>query len=134
MPSPSSSLAIILVLSCALLGGYASMGLAYRHGFLDAVGDCIRIANGSALPSTKCVLLRAHEYHRTGYTGIRHVDGYFAVLLEFFAFGLASGAGPGETDVEGLLASTYMATLFCGAWFLMAMEGLRKRNAGGLLS
>lgn len=134
MASASSLIAIVLILSCGLVGGYATMGLAYQHGFMDAVADCLRVAHGSASPSTECILIRSHEYHRTQYTGIAAVDNLFCVLLEFFHFGLTSQAEPGKIDYEALLSSVYMATLFCGAWYLMAMEGLRKRNAGTILS
>lgn len=130
----SSFIAIVLILSCALLGGYASMGLAYQHGFFDAIRDCLRVAHGTALPSTECILIRSHEYYRTDYTGITHIDNLFSLLFEVFAMGLTNQVGPGKIDYEALLASSYMATLFCGAWFLMAMEGLRKRNAGKITS
>ncbi len=132
MSSPSSFIAIGLILSCALVGGYASMGLAYRHGFFDAVGDCLRVAHGSAAPGVKCGITRSHQYHRISLTGIAPVDGLFSVLFEFFALGLTNQAGKGKIDYEAILASTYMATLFFGGWYLMAMEGLRKRNQGRL--
>lgn len=130
----SRSIAVVLILSCALLGGYASLGLVAQSGFMKAVGECVRISYGRAGPDAKCLVNRAHEFSRMNLTGVYELDHPFALLVEFFALGAANQNTDGRPDVQALVTSGYMATLFFGAWYLMALEGLRKRNRGGLLS
>ncbi|KAI3576285.1 hypothetical protein IWW34DRAFT_745995 [Fusarium oxysporum f. sp. albedinis] len=123
---------VCLILSCALLGGYASMGTSYRHGFFDAVRDCITNAK-SPDGSSLCPLDMSDSISRK-LTGYQAVDEPVMLLLEFFAQGLKKHPESKGMDLEALLAFVYLAAQFCGAWYLIALEGLRFGNRGTILS
>ncbi|KAF5003171.1 hypothetical protein FDECE_10239 [Fusarium decemcellulare] len=124
---------ICLILSCALLGGYASIFTSYYHGFFDAVRVCVA---ESASFSGRCVLDMSDSVasFSTRHTGIAQVDSLIQVLLEFFSQGLRSDPAMGGVDIEALLAFGYLAAQFGAAWYLMALEGLRLGSRGTILS
>ncbi|KAH8812234.1 hypothetical protein F5884DRAFT_669617 [Xylogone sp. PMI_703] len=130
MSSLASKTTITLLLTCALVGGYGCMFTAYRHGFFDALGACTAGSPGL------CILDMSHSpaSPQKHYTGIAPIDNLINVLLEFFAHGLRSQADTSGFDLEALLAFTYIAAQFGGAWYLIALEGLRRGNAGSILS
>lgn len=119
----SRNIAITLIISCALVGGYAGMYLSYTSGFFQAIGHCTSHASGRP-----CVL-PIPESRRLVYTNIPFVDERIAVLIEFFAFGLN-----GPNSVAMTLASAYLVGQFGVAWYIMALEGLRKGNASTALA
>ncbi|KAH6879520.1 hypothetical protein B0T10DRAFT_582956 [Thelonectria olida] len=133
MSHSPSRIAVALILSCALLGGYASMFTSYHHGMLNALRVCT-----SDSPSSRgeCVLDMSHSPAsvRTHYTHIPTIDSLIDLLLEFFAQGLKSQPNVENVDVEAFLAFTYMAAQFGGAWYLMTLEGFRMANAGTILT
>ncbi|KAF4956030.1 hypothetical protein FSARC_11699 [Fusarium sarcochroum] len=67
-------------------------------------------------------------------TGNETVDSMINLLLEFFSQGLKKHPETKDMDLEALLAFVYLATQFGGAWYLMALEGLRLGNRGTVLS
>ncbi|KAH7161772.1 hypothetical protein EDB81DRAFT_785516 [Dactylonectria macrodidyma] len=130
----ASKIAACLILGCALLGGYASMFTTYQHGFFDALRICT--TDGSLLSPEPCVLDMSgsiSSFSKT-ITGIAPVDSLIHVLLEFFSQGLRSDPDAKGIDLEALLAFGYLAAQFGGAWYLMALEGLRLGNRGTILS
>lgn len=121
-------IASALILSCCLLGGYATLFTSFNHGFFDALRVC------TSLNPEKCPLELPQDRYIPSYTGIPAVDERIAVLLEFFARGVTRSAGAGAIDAEALLAVIYLAAQFGGLWGLIALEGLRKGHAGSFLS
>ena len=111
------------------LGFYGSMFTAYFHGFFDAVKTCIHSPSAE-----ECILDMSHCPFSSpkAFTGIPVIDGEIGLLLEFFAQGVKSGAQ--GFDLNAFLTFTYMAAQFGGAWSLIALEGLRLRSSGTLLS
>jgi hypothetical protein len=67
-------------------------------------------------------------------TGIPQIDDLVNVLLEFFSQGLRSNPNVKGIDLEALLAFVYLAAQFGGAWYIIALEGLRLGNQGTILS
>lgn len=134
MSSMASGTAICLILSCALVGGYASMFMSYHHGFFDALRVCTSDISG--LSPEPCVLDMSGSPPsvRKGFTGIASVDSLINLLLEFFAQGLRSHPDATGLNLEALLAFGYLATQFGGAWYLISLEGLRIGNQGTILS
>lgn len=65
-------------------------------------------------------------------TGVEHVDSLIRILLAFFAQGVQR-CGEG-IDVEATLAFAYLAAQFGAAWYVIALEGLRRGNKGTKLS
>ncbi|KAH7129849.1 hypothetical protein B0J13DRAFT_588109 [Dactylonectria estremocensis] len=128
----ASKIAACLILGCALLGGYASIFTSYQHGFFDAVRICI--ADNSSLSGEPCILDMSDSIASFTITGIASVDSLIRVLLEFFSQGLRSNPDAKGIDVEALLAFGYLAAQFGGAWYVMALEGLRLGNRGTILS
>ncbi|KAH6986515.1 hypothetical protein BKA56DRAFT_479769 [Ilyonectria sp. MPI-CAGE-AT-0026] len=129
----ASGTAICLILSCALVGGYASMFMSYHHGFFDALRVCT--SDISVLSPEPCVLdMSGSPPVRKGFTGIAAVDSLINLLLEFFVQGLRSHPDATGLDLEALLAFGYLATQFGGAWYLISLEGLRIGNQGTILS
>lgn len=120
-----SLLPVALILSCALLGGYASLFTSIRDGFLEALRICTSSAD--------CILSAPHLSHIPSYTSIPAVDSTLAILFEFFAQGITTDSTHG-VDHEALLAVSYMAAQFGGAWYLLALEGLRRGSRGTILS
>lgn len=127
MPS-SVFLPVTLILGCALLGGYASVYTSHRDGFFDALKVCT-----TARAKTQCILDVAQPYQARFKTGLPRLDGVLAVLFEFFNQGLTTADGE-SVDLNGWLAVAYLAAQFGGAWYLIALEGLRRGNANSLLS
>ena len=125
MPKAS---AIILILCCALLGGYAGNYLAFQHGFFAAIEDCI--GNTSSLKKSRCILVRSSTPYRTVLTGVPVIDDAVAVLLEFFAVGLVQDHG--SIDWQAVVGMVYMASQFGALWMFMTLEGLRKINHNNL--
>ncbi|KPM40506.1 hypothetical protein AK830_g6039 [Neonectria ditissima] len=125
---------ICLVLSCALLGGYASLFTSYHHGFFDELRTC---TTDTTSARDRCALDMTHaqgnSFPKT-YTHIESIDGLIRLLLEFFAQGLRSDPGTKDVDLKALLTFGYLAAQFGGAWFMIALEGLRLRNTGTVLS
>ncbi|KAG5659841.1 hypothetical protein KAF25_002400 [Fusarium avenaceum] len=126
----ASTFIIALVLSCALLGGYASMGTSHMHGFFDALKVCITDRSSS---TNLCPLDMSDSIARS-ITGHETVDSLINLLLEFFANGLKKHPDSKGMDLEALLAFVYLAAQFGGAWYLIALEGLRFGNRGTILS
>ena len=121
---------IVLMAICALAGAYGSLITAFLHGFLDAIKICV------ADPSLEtCVLDMSHSPYTSPkrYTGIPFIDAEIALLLEFFAQGVKGQTGGGKLDLDAALAFTYMCAQFGGAWYLMALEGLRQGSEGTIL-
>ncbi|KAK9791696.1 hypothetical protein SCARD494_07485 [Seiridium cardinale] len=127
----SKLLSITLILSCALLGGYASIFLSFHHGFFDALRICTSSVSTS---KRECTLNMPHVAHIPSYTKIPSIDSRLAILFEFFAQGLMSQGSDNGLDVQAILAMSYLAAQFGGAWYLLVLEGLRKGNAGTVLS
>lgn len=126
MPSPA--IPIVLILSCALLGGYGSVYTSRRDGFFDALKVC------TSTPSkAQCILNTPQPYQAHFKTNIPKVDGLFAVLFEFFGQGLSSDSA-GGLDLNGVLAGIYLVAQFGAAWHLIALEGLRRGNVNKILS
>ncbi|OBS22952.1 hypothetical protein FPOA_09273 [Fusarium poae] len=92
---------VSLILGCALLGGYAK----------------------------KCILDMTDSVSRP-ITGFESVDGAVNLLLEFFSQGLRKNPHVRGMDLEALLAFVYLAAQFGGAWYIIALEGLRFGNKG----
>ncbi|KAK6065986.1 hypothetical protein SCUP515_10929 [Seiridium cupressi] len=130
MPA-SKLLPITLILSCALLGGYASIFLSFHHGFFDALQICTSSVSTS---KRECTLNMPHVAHIPSYTKIPPIDSRLTILFEFFAQGLMSQGSEDGLDVQAIVAMSYLAAQFGGAWYLLALEGLRKGNAGTVLS
>lgn len=120
-----------LVLGCALLGGYASMYTSLRDGYFDALRACT--AQSPPFRDEPCILDMSDSTTK-GLTGIPALDDPINMLLEFFSQGLRSNPGVKGLDLEALLAFIYLATQFGGAWFIIALEGLRLGNKGTILS
>lgn len=129
------SLAMILILFCGLVGGYAAMFVAYRDGFFHAVKMCVTARSLPGFPSEQCDLDMSHSpgVLRNSLTGIEPVDSLGRVLLEFFAQGLRKGPGIDGIDLQSLLTVVYVGAQFGGAWLLMALEGLRRGNRRSIL-
>ena len=123
---------IILILSCALVGGYGGMYTSVRDGFMEDLRICTTTAHSGTHVAGKCILHVPDIAYIPAYTGVPAIDSRVAVLLEHFAQGMTNddGAAPFET----MLSAGYLAAHYGGAWCLMALEGLRRRNAGTLLS
>lgn len=117
---------ISLILGCALLGGYASMFTSHSHGFFDT----LRVCNTGA---EACILNMTDSVSRP-ITGIESVDAAMNLLLEFFSQGLQKNPDIKGMDLEALLAFVYLAAQFGGAWYIIALEGLRFGNKGTILS
>jgi hypothetical protein len=117
---------ITLILGCALLGGYASMFTSHSHGFFDA----LRVCNTGA---EACILDMTDSVSRP-ITGIESVDAAVNLLLEFFSQGLRKNHEVKGMDLEALIAFVYLAAQFGGAWYIIALEGLRFGNKGTILS
>ncbi|KAL6915015.1 hypothetical protein ACHAP8_009365 [Fusarium lateritium] len=117
---------VSLILGCALLGGYASMFTSHSHGFFDA----LRVCNTG---SEKCILDMTDSVSRP-ITGLESVDEAVNLLLEFFSQGLRKNPDVKGMDLEALLAFVYLAAQFGGAWYIIALEGLRFGNKGTILS
>ncbi|KAH7183446.1 uncharacterized protein B0J16DRAFT_345809 [Fusarium flagelliforme] len=115
-----------LILGCALLGGYTSMFTSHQHGFFDAIRVCNTGAKSCALDMTDSVSRRI--------TGFEQVDAMINLLLEFFSQGLRKSPDTEGMDLEALVAFVYLAAQFGGAWYLIALEGLRVGNKGTILS
>ena len=130
MASFGMILTIALMASFALAGLYGSMITAHLHGFFDAVKACVRDPSPDA-----CVLDMTHSPYSSPrpYTGVPFVDGEIALLLEFFAQGVRGSEEGRAVDLDALLAFTYMCAQFGGAWYLIAMEGLRRGSSGTVL-
>ncbi|RGP78291.1 hypothetical protein FLONG3_3606 [Fusarium longipes] len=119
-------LIVSLILGCAVLGGYTSMFTSHWHGFFDA----LRMCNAGA---EKCVLDMTDSVSRP-ITGFETIDGTVNLLLEFFSQGLRKNPEVQGMDLEALVAFVYLAAQFGGAWYLIALEGLRFGNKGTILS
>jgi hypothetical protein len=115
-----------LILGCALLGGYTSMFTSHQDAFFDA----IRVCNAGAI---SCVLDMTDSVSRR-ITGFEQVDALINLLLEFFSQGLRKSPDADGMDLEALVAFVYLAAQFGGAWYLIALEGLRVGNKGTILS
>lgn len=124
----ASKVIIGLIAGCALLGGYASMWTSYRYGYLDALRNCV-----SSLPHGECVLDMSDAFIQR-ITGVDAIDDLINILLEFFSQGLGSNPDLKGIDLEALLAFVYLAAQFGGAWYLIALEGLRRGNKRTILS
>jgi len=124
----ASKVVVGLIAGCALLGGYASMWTSYCYGYLDALHNCV-----SSLPDGECILdMSDSSIQRI--TGVDAVDDLINILLEFFSQGLRSNPDIKGIDLEALLAFVYLAAQFGGAWYLIALEGLRRGNERTALS
>jgi hypothetical protein len=126
----ASKFIIALILSCALLGGYASMATSHIHGFFDALRVCI---TDQSLSTNSCILDMSGSISPC-ITGHEPVDSLINLLLEFFSQGLKKHPDSKGMDLEALLAFVYLAAQFGGAWYLIALEGLRFGNRGTILS
>lgn len=130
MPSLGKILTIGLMAACASAGAYGSFGTALLHGLLDAVKACV------ADPSLEaCILDMSHSPYTSPkpYTGLPLIDREIALLLEFFAQGVKGNTDGDGPDLQAVLGFLYMATQFGGAWYLLAMEGLRRGSQGTVL-
>jgi hypothetical protein len=127
--SASKLIAIVCIVLCGALGGYASIFRAIHYGFFDALRTCT-----SAVDAVReqCILPRAT--HIPAYTSTHSMDSRLAVLFEFFAQGLTYKPGAAESKLAALLTLGYLAAQLGGAWYLIVLEGMRKGNAGGILS
>ena len=124
----ASKVVVGLIAGCALLGGYASMWTSYCYGYLDALHNCV-----SSLPDGECILdMSDSSIQRI--TGVDAVDDLINILLEFFSQGLRSNPDIKGIDLEASLAFVYLAAQFGGAWYLIALEGLRRGNERTALS
>ncbi|KAM0348222.1 hypothetical protein ACHAPZ_011087 [Fusarium culmorum] len=117
---------VSLILGCALLGGYASMFTSHSHGFFDT----LRVCNTDA---EACILNMTDSVSRP-ITCIESVDAAMNLLLEFFSQGLQKNPDIKGMDLEALIAFVYLAAQFGGAWYIIALEGLRFGNKGTILS
>jgi hypothetical protein len=117
---------VSLILGCDFLGGYASMFTSHWHGFFDA----LRVCNAGA---EKCILDMTDSVSRP-IAGFETLDSMLNLLLEFFSQGLRKSPEVKGVDLEALIAFVYLAAQFGGAWFLIALEGLRFGNKGTILS
>lgn len=126
MPSLGKTLTIALMLSFALIGAYGSMITAILHGFLDALRACV-----TGGPEGSCILDMSRSIPPKAYTGVPLIDAEIGLLLEFFAQGVMSSSD--AFDLEAFLAVSYLAAQFGGAWFLVALEGLRRGSSGTVL-
>lgn len=130
MASLGKTLTIALMAACALVGVYGSFITSLLHGLFDAIKACITDRS----PET-CVLDMSHSPYSSPkpYTGVRFIDAEIALLLEFFAQGVKGQASGDKLDLDAVLTFTYMCAQFGGAWYLMALEGLRRGSEGTLL-
>jgi hypothetical protein len=124
----ASKVIIGLIAGFALLGGYASLWTTYHYGYLDALRNCV-----SSRPHGECILDMS-DSSKQRITGVDAIDDLINTLLEFFSQGLRSNPDLEGIDLEALLAFVYLAAQFGGAWYLIALEGLRKGNKGTILS
>ncbi|KAF4998637.1 hypothetical protein FGRMN_2963 [Fusarium graminum] len=124
-----SKIIVALILSCALLGGYASVFTAYTHGFFDALKACV---STETRLSESCPLDMSNPIFRK-ITGHESIDSLINLLLEFFSHGLRKDSNLKGIDLEALLAFVYLAAHFGGVWYLIALEGLRVGNRGTIL-
>jgi hypothetical protein len=124
----ASKVIVGLIAGCTLLGGYASMWTSYHYGYLDALRNCV-----SSLPHGECILDMSDAFVQS-ITGVNAIDDLINILLEFFSQGLRSNPDLEGIDLEALLAFVYLAAQFGGAWYLIALEGLRQGNKGTVLS
>jgi len=127
----ASKLIISLVLGCALLGGYASMYTSFRHGYFDALRACT--AQAPPFRDEPCVLDMSDSITKS-LTGVPAIDDPINMLFEFFSQGLRKNPDVKGLDLEALLAFVYLAMQFGGAWFIIALEGMRLGNKGTILS
>lgn len=104
------------------------MWASYHYGYLDALRNCV-----SSLPYGECILDMSASF-TTRITGVDAIDDLINTLLEFFSQGLRSNPDLKGIDLEALLAFVYLAAQFGGAWYLIALEGLRQGNKGTVLS
>ncbi|KAF3008389.1 hypothetical protein E8E13_000243 [Curvularia kusanoi] len=124
----TTKVAVGLILGCALLGGYTSMFTSYQYGYLDALRNCV-----SSLPSKACILDMSGAV-TPSITGVNAIDDLLNILFQFFSQGLRTDPHVEGTDLEALLAFVYLAAQFGGAWYIIALEGLRRGNKGSILS
>lgn len=99
---------------------------SHHHGFFEA----LRVCNAGL---EMCVLDMTNSVARQ-ITGFETVDTLINLLLEFFSQGLRKSPDSKGMDLEALIAFVYLAAQFGGAWYLIALEGLRFGNKGTILS
>lgn len=130
MASSGKILTIALMAACGLAGAYGSFGTALLHGFLDIIKACVADQSPEA-----CALDMSHSPNASPkpYTGVPLIDGEIALLIEFFAQGVKGQVSGDNLDLGAVLGFTYMAAQFGGAWFLVALEGLRRGSQGSVL-
>lgn len=130
MASAGKILTIGLIAACALTAAYGSFGTALLHGLLDAIKACMKDQSVEA-----CILDMSHSPNASpkAYTGIPLIDAEIGLLMEFFALGVRGHVRGDTLDLDAVLGFTYLAAQFGGAWYLMAMEGLRKGARGTVL-
>ena len=102
------------------------MFTSHQHGFFDAIRVCNAGEKACVLDMTDSVSRRL--------TGFEQVDAMINLLLEFFSQGLRKSPDAEGIDLEALVAFVYLAAQFGGAWYLIALEGLRFGNRGTILS
>lgn len=120
--SPSRALALTLLLSCAVVGGYGTMAAGFKNGFFKALANCTREATDPYIPGGPTPF-------KTRYTGIDAVDNHLVVLVAFFAALI-----DGEKGWEATLSSWYLMAQLWAGWSLLSLEGLRRGNKGRAVS
>ncbi|CAG9975072.1 unnamed protein product [Clonostachys byssicola] len=117
----------VLLLSCALLGGYGAMYTSFREGFFDALRECVY---PSATKPSQCKLHVPHASQMPKFTGVPFIDENFALLVEFFQQGLPRMNPGGVESFEDIVATLCWTSQYGAIWTMISLEGLRKGNQG----
>lgn len=114
---------VLILASCAFLGGYGTLGAGFQNGFFES------ISKAAGQGAAAAYFPGGPEPYRTRYTGIAAIDNQLVTLIAFFIFIID---GPQTWDIT--LSYWYLMLHFCAGMCLLALEGLRKGNRGRLVS
>lgn len=111
-----------LIAVCGLVGGYAGMYQITKNGFGESLAD-------TAGRATDPYIAGGVHPFKNSYTGIPAVDAQLLVLVSFFAYML-------DTPQSWAVTASfwYLLVQFFAACCLLFLEGLRRGNAGRLVT
>lgn len=113
------AIVLLIIAACGLVGGYAGVYQIARNGFGESIANTAGrgyIAGG------------VHPF-KDNFTGIPAVDSLLLVLVPFFAYML-------DTPQSWAVTAScwYLLVHFLAACCLLFLEGLRRGNAGRIVS